>query len=66
MVARHHGIEYVAVEYEKAENPGSRDNHTFYVTNLREPVARSISGFKCESPIKLSFNSVSTANISSS
>jgi hypothetical protein len=30
-------------------DPGSHDESTFYVTNIREPVSRSVSGFKCES-----------------
>lgn len=29
-------------------DPGSYDEATFYVTSIREPVSRSISGFKCE------------------
>ncbi|KAL3791687.1 hypothetical protein HJC23_003944 [Cyclotella cryptica] len=47
-VARHHGLEYSVLEYENAEFPGSHDMATFYVTNLREPVARSVSAFKYE------------------
>ncbi len=31
-----------------AETPGSHDDATFYVTNLREPLSRSISHFKYE------------------
>lgn len=46
-VALHHGLEFAVTEYDMAEDPGSRhDVPTFYVTNLREPVARSISHFK--------------------
>ena len=47
-MARHNGLEYAVLEYEKAEFPGSHDMATFYVTNLREPVARSVSAFNCK------------------
>jgi hypothetical protein len=30
------------------QDPGSNDESTFYVTNIRDPVSRSISGFKCK------------------
>ena len=47
-VAQHHGLEYAVEEYSVAEDPGSSNEPTFYVTNMREPVSRSISGFKCK------------------
>ena len=47
-VAQHHGLEYAVEEYSVAEDPGSSNVPTFYVTNMREPVSRSISGFKCK------------------
>jgi len=51
-VAAHHGLEYEAVEFFHAEDPSSHHDHddeaTLYVTHLREPVARSISHFKCK------------------
>ncbi|KAL7537867.1 hypothetical protein ACHAWF_005930 [Thalassiosira exigua] len=47
-VAAHRGLRFEAVEYDLAEIPGSDERATFYVTHLREPVARSISHFKCE------------------
>ncbi|KAL9187203.1 hypothetical protein ACHAXT_010923 [Thalassiosira profunda] len=47
-VAAHHGLEFKAVEYDMAEDPGSSDVPTLYVTHLREPVSRSISHFKYE------------------
>eukprot|EP01083_Nonionella_stella_P310290 1101893_1 len=45
-VAAHHGLQYKVTEYDMAEDPGSHDEATFYVTHLREPVSRSISHFK--------------------
>lgn len=45
-VAEHHGLEFVFTEYAQAEDPGSHDDATFYVTHLRDPVNRSISHFK--------------------
>jgi hypothetical protein len=47
-VAKHHGLEFHFDEFVVAETPGSHDDATFYVTNLREPLARSISHFKYE------------------
>lgn len=48
-VAAHYGLEFHYDEYTVAEDPGSHeDAATFYVTNLRDPVARSISHFKYE------------------
>mmetsp|Transcript_13910 Transcript_13910/g.30325 ORF Transcript_13910/g.30325 Transcript_13910/m.30325 type:complete len:746 (+) Transcript_13910:15-2252(+) len=47
-VAAHHGLKYMVLEYHMAEDPGSYDEATFYVTHLREPVSRSISHFKYE------------------
>ena len=38
-VARHYGLDYTVVEWDKMEEPGSFDNATFYVTHLREPVS---------------------------
>ena len=57
----HHGLEYVVKEYEVAEgefnrlltDPGTHEENTFYVTNLREPILRSISGFKCKTNLFL-------------
>mmetsp|Transcript_8228 Transcript_8228/g.17540 ORF Transcript_8228/g.17540 Transcript_8228/m.17540 type:complete len:426 (+) Transcript_8228:32-1309(+) len=45
-VARHYGIEILTVEWDGMEEPGTNDVDTFYVSHLREPVARSISHFK--------------------
>jgi hypothetical protein len=47
-VAKHHGLEFHSEEFVVAENPGSHDDATFYVTSLREPLSRSISHFKYE------------------
>ena len=49
-VAKHHGLVFASDEYVVAEDPGSYDDDraTFYVTNLREPVSRSISHFRYE------------------
>jgi hypothetical protein len=47
-VAKHYGLIFDYDEYTTAEDPGSHDKSTFYVTNLREPVSRSISHFKYE------------------
>ena len=47
-VAAHHGLQFKAEEFTVAEEPGSKQD-TFYVTHMREPVARSISHFKCKS-----------------
>ena len=49
-MAKHHGLVFASDEYVVAEDPGSYDNDraTFYVTNLREPVSRSISHFRYE------------------
>ena len=38
-VAAHHGLEFKAVEFDMAEDPGSSDETTFYVTHMREPVS---------------------------
>ena len=38
-VAAHHGLEFASMEFEMAEDPGSYDDATFYVTHLREPVS---------------------------
>jgi len=46
-VTAHHGLKFKAEEFTVAEEPGSRQD-TFYVTHMREPVARSISHFKCK------------------
>ena len=43
-VAHHYGIEFVQTEFDSAEEPGTNDVPTFYVTHLREPV-RSASVF---------------------
>lgn len=45
-VARNYGIEFVQTEFDSAEEPGTADVPTFYVTHLREPVSRSISHFR--------------------
>ena len=39
-VAVHHGLQFAVTEYDMAEDPGSHDDATFYVTHLREPVSR--------------------------
>ena len=39
MVARHHGLEFQHDEWVEAEEPGTHDMETFYVTHLREPVS---------------------------
>ena len=49
-VAKYHGLEFVADEWNAAEEPGHNNvsgASTFYVTHLREPVDRAISHFKC-------------------
>jgi len=38
-VAAHHGLEFASDEFTAAEDPGSADETTFYVTHLREPVS---------------------------
>lgn len=38
-VAAHHGLEFRAMEYTVAEDPGSREAETLYVTHMREPVS---------------------------
>ena len=38
-VAHHYGIEWAQTEFESAEEPGTADVPTFYVTHLREPVS---------------------------
>lgn len=38
-VALHHGLEYRHVEWDEAEEPGTHEIPTFYVTHLREPVS---------------------------
>lgn len=45
-VAHHHGLEFAQDEWTEAEEPGTHDSPTFYVTHLREPIDRSISHFK--------------------
>ena len=47
-VADKYGIELKAVEWRGMEEPGTsfENNNTFYVTNIREPISRSISHFK--------------------
>eukprot|EP00956_Cyclotella_meneghiniana_P013108 scaffold18805_cov95-Cyclotella_meneghiniana.AAC.2 len=48
-VAKYHGLEFVADEWNAAEEPGHNNvsgASTFYVTHLREPVDRAISHFK--------------------
>jgi len=42
MVARHHGLEFEHVEWLEAEEPGTHELPTFYVTHLREPVSRIV------------------------
>lgn len=42
-VAAHHGLQFAVTEFDVAEDPGSYDDATFYVTHLREPVSRDIS-----------------------
>ena len=44
LVAKTHGRKYVSVEGTPVEAPTRND--TFYVTHLREPVARAISMYK--------------------
>ncbi|KAL3801888.1 hypothetical protein ACHAW5_008674 [Stephanodiscus triporus] len=48
MVAHHHGLKFEHAEWFEAEEPGTHELPTFYVTHLREPVDRSISHFKCQ------------------
>ncbi|KAL3811148.1 LOW QUALITY PROTEIN: hypothetical protein ACHAXA_001363 [Cyclostephanos tholiformis] len=43
MVARHHGLDFQHTEWLEAEEPGTHELPTFYVTHLREPVDRSIN-----------------------
>ena len=49
-VADKYGIELKAVEWRGMEEPGTsfenNNTNTFYVTNIREPISRSISHFK--------------------
>jgi len=49
-VADKYGIELKAVEWSGMEEPGTsyenNNTNTFYVTNIREPISRSISHFK--------------------
>lgn len=45
MVARHHGLEFQHAEWVEAEEPGTHELPTFYVTHLREPVSQ----VKCRS-----------------
>ena len=40
-MAAHHGLEWAVAESTLAEDPGSHDEHTFYVTNMREPVSQN-------------------------
>lgn len=47
-VALIHNLTFVVNEYGPSEIPGTHSEPTFYVTNLREPVSRSISHFKCK------------------
>mmetsp|Transcript_18281 Transcript_18281/g.44034 ORF Transcript_18281/g.44034 Transcript_18281/m.44034 type:complete len:490 (-) Transcript_18281:61-1530(-) len=47
-VAAHHGLEFVVTESFAAEDPGSHDEATFYVTHMKEPTSRSIGQFKHE------------------
>jgi hypothetical protein len=42
-VAAHHGLAFASDEFEAAEDPGSSDDATFYVTHMREPVSYKIS-----------------------
>lgn len=48
-VAEKYGMEFKAIEWIAADEPGDTvsDKATFYVTHLREPVDRAISHFKC-------------------
>jgi len=39
MVALHHGLEFEHAEWYEAEEPGTHELPTFYVTHLREPVS---------------------------
>ena len=39
MVALHHGLEFEHEEWNEAEEPGTHELPTFYVTHLREPVS---------------------------
>jgi hypothetical protein len=57
-VAAHHGLNFKAEEYTVAEDPGTHDEATLYVTHLREPVSRSISHFKCKIALWLLFVSI--------
>lgn len=45
-VAHHHGLEFAQDEWNEAEDPGTHDVPTFYVTHLREPIDRTMSHFK--------------------
>lgn len=45
-VAKHHRLDFQAVEWTEAEDPGERDD-TFYVTHLREPVSILVGIFPC-------------------
>ena len=40
-MAAHHGLEWAVAESTLAEDPGSHDENTFYVTNMREPVSQN-------------------------
>jgi hypothetical protein len=40
MVAHHHGLKFQHAEWVEAEEPGTHELPTFYVTHLREPVSR--------------------------
>uniref|UniRef100_A0A7S1BY30 Uncharacterized protein n=1 Tax=Corethron hystrix TaxID=216773 RepID=A0A7S1BY30_9STRA len=45
-VAKKYGLKLDVSEGRRAEAPGIKNNNTFYVTNLREPVDRSVSHWK--------------------
>ena len=47
-VATYYNLEFKAVEWTAAEEPGTAKKATFYVTHLREPVDRAISHFQCK------------------
>jgi len=38
-VAEHHGLKYDVMESAMAEDPGSHNEPTLYVTHMREPVS---------------------------
>jgi hypothetical protein len=59
-VAKHHGIKFASAEFEGSEVPGSRNEPTFYVTHLREPVSIVILQFLLIPSLQLCTKSIST------